>query len=187
LDYWVETWQASPETIVQAFQASRWPRTLTQAFAVAAQRQRNVTWSFSLAQHADFTAVAPKIIPILTPVVGKQLVQQIGETLDEKQPPLHKTSPLLRILRYWAHDWDAEMIAVWTKYLVQQIQADDKPAPLLRTAVKQFARACQPDETDGVITAVSPLIETHTGWKTALNELVRILRFRRDMYEEMEI
>ena len=39
LEHWTEIWQAAPET-QQAAQASRWPRTLTQAMASASQRQK---------------------------------------------------------------------------------------------------------------------------------------------------
>ncbi len=187
LDYWIETWQAAPETIVRAAQKSRWPRTLTQALALAAERQRNAAWALALAKYSDFKINALKIVPVLTPEAVQLLSQQFHDELDETLPPLHKDSPLLRLLRYWPHVWDAEQTIMWTEFLVRQINVDEKPTPFLSTAVKQLARACPPESADGMITAVTPLINTHTGWKTTLNEMIRVLRFRRDMYEEIEI
>lgn len=184
LEHWTEIWQAAPETIVQAAQASRWPRTLTQAMASASQRQNNVTWALALAKHSDFNATAVKTVPVLTLNAARELLYGFRDELDEALP-LHKDSRLLPFLRNWPHAWDAEMVAFWTTLLVQQIEGDEKPTPYLRTAVKQFARACSPESIDGVITAVSPLSDDHPGWKTVLNELIRILRFRREMYEEI--
>ena len=186
LDYWTETWQTTPEGVLQAVRTSRWPRTLTQALALTVQRQRDVTWALALAKNSDFKAIALKIVPVLTPEAGPQLFEQFSDELDTTLPPLHKDSLLLRLLRYWPHDWDGAMSMRWIALLAQQMAADEKPTPLMRTAVKQLARACQPGCIDEVRTAMSPLIDDYSGWKTVLNELVRILRFRREMYEEME-
>lgn len=186
LDWWTETWQATPDGIVQAVQASRWPRTLTQALALAVQRQNNVTWALALARHCDFNTIVPKIMPVLTPEAAGHLLQTFLDELDGSLPPLHTDSPLLKILRYWPHGWNAGQMEIWTALLLRQIEADEKPSPFLRTAVKQLARACPPGSVDGVVTAVSPLIASHPGWRNELNEMVRILRFRRDMYQEME-
>lgn len=187
LDHWTEIWQITPEAVVQAVQKSRWPRTFIQALAVAVQRQRHVAWAMALANHADFNTSAQKIVPVLTPEAVQTLAKRFCTELTDDMPPLHKDSPLLKLLRFWPHNWDAEMAALWTDLLVQQIAADETPTPFLRTAVKQLARSCPPESVDEMVTAVATLSDDHPGWKTVLNEMVRILCFRRDMYKEMEI
>jgi hypothetical protein len=159
---------------------------LSQAFTLAAQRQQNTIWAVALARFADFNTNALKLTPVLPSDVLRQMLHQFYADQDETLPPLHKDSPLLKILRYWPQRWNADEMVLWIEALVQQIEADEKPTPFLRTAVKQLARACSPECADGVVTAVSPLIDAHPGWRNELNDMVRTLRFRREMYNEIE-
>lgn len=187
LETWTERWEAPPKKIVAAMITSRWPRTLTQALMDAAHRQKNVPWAWALLTTADIKIVAPKLISILPLDLCKELVYRYQNEMDGDLP-LEKESPLLRVLRYWPHAWDETMIQTWSDYLVDQIKRDneDRPAVFLRTAVKQLARACPPDAADRLIQKIEPFKEKSSGWQLALSEMINILIFRRDMYNDIE-
>ena len=187
LNTWTERWDATPENVVEAIMTSRWPRTLTQALTDAAYRQNNVAWAWALLTTADLKKVAPKLISILPLHLCKALINRFESEL-EGSLPLEKESPLLRVLRYWPHAWDEDMIHTWSAHLVYQIERDneEKPSVFLRTAVKQLARACPPDSADHLIQNFEPYKYKSSGWQLALSEMINILIFRRDMYDEIE-
>ncbi len=187
LDWWTERWPATPEEIVQAVQTSLWPRTLTQGLTNATQRQKNIDWAMALLTQANFLNGAAKLVPIL-PLEKCEWVTKWLDSEVSEAPSLLKDSPLLRVLRYWRQPWNEEMGRFWIDYLAKQAQqdADDKPGPFLRTAVKNFARTCPPQLADQAVQTFTPLTQSRPGWRITLNEVTAVLTFRRGFYRDME-
>ncbi|MCP4422950.1 MAG: hypothetical protein GY803_00515 [Chloroflexi bacterium] len=186
LDWWEKRFGATPEEIMLALETSRWPRTLTQGLTTAVQRQKNVDWALALLKHAKFVNVAGKLIPILPLEECEAITKRLDEEPDT-EPSALKDSPLLRVLRHWQQPWDEEMGRFWIDFVAREAEndAEDKPGPFLRAAVKNFARVCPPQLADTAVQTFTPLTHSRPGWRMTLNEMTAVLTFRQAMYDEI--
>ncbi|MEM7346907.1 MAG: DUF5691 domain-containing protein [Chloroflexota bacterium] len=180
LSHWEETWQTNPESIVKAVQTSRWPRTLTRAFTVAAERQGNAAWATALLAGDDYSTNTIRLVAILSPSEFETLIH----TLSQDPQPLTRDSNLLKVLRRWPDPWSETVAQIWLDYLAQYLQnsVETKGAdPTLRTMFRQFGKFCPPYLTDTIIETLLPITDVGNVWRASVLDLVAILRFRQTM------
>lgn len=136
LSHWTTTWQTSPNEIIAAARSSRWPRTLKQAFVIAAERQKNVEWAKALLADDKYGVSSIRLINLLSiedcetilldaekyEVEKDAAARDAGET--SPKPPLSKDSLFVRILRKRREPWTEQIFKRWLDRLVEHLDYD---------------------------------------------------------------
>ncbi len=183
LTFSTQAWKATPEEIIDAIPTTRWTRTLTAGFSLAARRQKNSVWAKTILQQLGFGIRTNKLITVLTIADCQSLVEYILAR-REKWEPLHKENPLYSILHQWSRAWDVPMALLWLETIAEHARFDTEPVTnnvLLRATLLQFARNCPPQLADEAAQILLPVIETNNTWRSSILEMIRILHVRRDM------
>lgn len=131
LSHWTMTWQASPDEIIAAARSSRWPRTMKQAFVIAAERQRDVAWAKALLADDKFGVSSIRLINLLpieeceAILLGAEKYEAKDDSAEETdKPPLDKESLLVRILRKRKDPWTEQIFLLWLERLVAHLDYD---------------------------------------------------------------
>ena len=184
LSHWTDAWQVSADQIIRAALTSRWPRTLTRGFTLAAERQRNVEWALALLAHDDYSVNTIRLVTILPTDVFRSLMEKMTTLAD----PLVKDSLLIKILRKWPHPWNEDIAKIWLNHIGPYIahhQKSSSPDPALRATFKQFARLCPPSLTDEVTQTLLSVTEENAAWRSLIQTFVSTLTFRREMLADI--
>ena len=184
LNRWTSEWQASPGAIVQAALASRWPRTLTRGFALAAERQGNVAWAEALLIADGYGVNTLRLVPILPPDEFEALIRVLGQPAQ----PLNKDALLVKVLRKWPHPWSIDITRVWLTHVAEFIRQDQDsktPDPTLRLTFKQFAKSCPLEMTDIVAETLWSSTDADSIWRIPVQDLISTLGFRRAMLDDI--
>jgi hypothetical protein len=180
LAHWLETWQASPEVILQATVTSRWPQTLLRGFALAAERQRQTAWAEALLTHDNYGVSTIRLVAGLPVERFERVVSQVSQ----QGGPLHKDSLLFKVLSRRAQPWSEAVAHVWLKHLAAYLRQDTAsatPEATLRTKFRQFARQCPPHLGQVIGQTLLPLTANGSVWHGPLQELLILLKFRQGM------
>lgn len=140
LSHWTTTWDASPDEIIAATRSSRWPRTLKQAFVIAAERQRDIEWAKALLANDNYGVSTIRLINLLPIEACEQILLTVGQdeidklsaepddtnddVQDAPKPPLNKESIFVRILRKRKDPWTEQIFMLWLDRLTAHIDYD---------------------------------------------------------------
>lgn len=180
LSHWTETWQSSPEAILQATVTSRWPQTLLRGFTLAAERQRQAVWAETLLTHDQYGVSTVRLLASLPVERFECLVGQVSQ----RGELLHKDSLLFKVLSRRAQPWTEAIAHIWLKHLADYLQQDTAsatPEATLRAKFRQFARQCPPQMSKVIGETLLPLTANGSAWHPPLQELLILLKFRQGM------
>lgn len=185
LGYWEEKFSESPEAIIRAAQASRWPAALLKGFSLAAERQKNVTWAYDLLRLEGLgltTTKLPKVLPLERfEIFVKQM---------DKDAPLSKEHVLVKALNRWFAPWSPFLIDLWLERLEDYIQTSPDAVPsdlALRNTIKACARRTPVDKAAVVLERLEALNRRYRVWGSELQDALLIASFRARMVRALEI
>lgn len=182
LSHWEEMWQSTPETIVSAALAGRWPRTLTTGFAHAAMAQHNHAWAAVLLPACDFGHHVLRAVPVLQPGQLDALIQ--GHVAVDG--PLDNDALLVTLVRRWPHVWTDTLTAVWVDAVAVTLEAAAPGGRLDRgvvTAIRDFALRADPCWHAAAVRRWMPQLNTDARTKTAVCEALALLDLRAQMVD----
>ncbi|MCB8980247.1 MAG: hypothetical protein H6657_22780 [Ardenticatenaceae bacterium] len=182
LDFWTEQWQQTPQTIAEAVLQSAWPRTLTNGFATAAARQKDVIWAEALITANGFGTAVARLVSILPTETCFRLMQQAAQ----KSTGLQRTDPLFIVLQHWQLPWTAPMGQFWLERFADHLNQhkDDKPEPTLKTLLTRFAQRCDPTLADTAVTQLT-IPDLNPAWQKIVNLLCETILLRRNLLAEI--
>lgn len=176
--HWEAHLAATPEAIVAAAAAGRWPRTLIAAFSAAAVRHDDRRWAAAILAHDGITERAGPLLPLLSE--------------DEMRPRLTAAvaggddAAVVVFLRRWPHAWDEASGRLLLDFLARQAANanDTRLGPTMRYLARPFARQCPPSLAGYALGLTGRA--TNKAWDAGLKQLAATLAVRQKLYEAME-
>ncbi|MEZ4709334.1 MAG: DUF5691 domain-containing protein [Caldilineaceae bacterium] len=184
LDHWTTTWNATPNAIIEARTASKWPVSLLRGFAVAAERQQRIDWAKLLLRADNFGLNTLRLVAILPLADFTALAHELDAQLPTDEI-ITKETVLVKVLRKWEGPWTLPLIQLWLPrlraYIAQDMESKT-PDVILRATLRQMARQAAPAHIAIVIDELRPMIQENI-WRPAILEALSLLTFRRRMLE----
>ena len=120
LDYWLETWKVSPNTLVHAAVNSDWHVPLLRAFASAAERQKRADLAFELVKRTGLGASTQKLVSVLEAGQVLELAAAFASDLAAAPEfPERKAAAtaFVKLLSRWTNPWSPELLEVFLSAL----------------------------------------------------------------------
>lgn len=175
LTHWEARFGLSPEALVAASLAGKWPRTLLNAFATAALRQRDMRWIDPLLEGDQYTERTGMLVATLTPGV---CYARLATLIDAG-----RNESVSVFLRRWPGVWDESsgraLLALFARYCADPVDA--RLNLTLRFLSRQFAQRCPPS----LAREAADLLQgraVNRAWEASLNYLLRTLALRRELW-----
>ncbi|MFZ1400973.1 MAG: DUF5691 domain-containing protein [Candidatus Promineifilaceae bacterium] len=183
LNHWTETWQKTPQEIVNAALNSGWPRTLISAFSTAAIRQNDAAWAEAIILASAFNSSAGRLVPVLPPDRCAALVQQAAQQATS----LHRADPLFIFLQHWQQPWPAALGQFWLDLFAQHLQtaADKAPDPTLNNLLRRFGQKCDPVLADTAVSQLTTIPGLNSAWQKTVTHLCQTLHLRRTLLAQI--
>lgn len=177
LRHWEETWQATPDAIVAAALAGRWPRTITTGLAQAATAQHNHAWAAAILPACNFALHVLRAVPVLTSA-------QLDALLDAHVPadePLTGDALLVKLVRRRPQPWSDALAARWIHAVGLTLDATAPGAPLDRlvtTALRDFALRAPSACHAAAVARWLPSLHADQRTRAAVREALALLDLR---------
>ena len=192
--FWEDHFKKDTAETLQLFIRSNWSELLLQALTQAAFKDKNEAWmetivSFWIQNHdrQRWDNFKPKkLLEILPAHLFNQLAL---ESLNTKDNVFDENAPITEILKSSNHFWKNEL----TLKVIQKMQDWIAGASSgywsgwhLRTILKQAAYACNPNLYETLQKGWTTNSYIWTSWERDIDNFLSILKFRKDMIEELE-
>jgi hypothetical protein len=183
LQFWTKQWEKTALEIAQAAKDSKWPRTLTSAFATAAIRQQNEEWAVALLTANQFDVATGRLIPVLTNKTCYTLMQQAAQQSIMLQRP----HPLYTFLQQWRKPWTTEMGLFWIEHFASHLEQTDTtaPDPALHNLLKRFGQKCAPSLAETAVSKLTNIPNLSNAWQKTIQNLCQTLQLRRNLLAEI--
>jgi hypothetical protein len=173
LAHWEGRFKSTPEAIIAASQAGKWPRTLMTAFATAALRQRNARWIDALLLADNYTERTGMLLAALAP---EDCFARLDALLEARQD-----ESVAVFLRRWPNAWDEptgrRLIAFFARYATDA--KETRLALTLRFLSRQFAQRCPPSLADDAAENLQGRVAG--AWESNMKNLLNTLAMRQAM------
>ncbi|MEZ4592287.1 MAG: DUF5691 domain-containing protein [Chloroflexota bacterium] len=184
LSYWTETWQKTPQEIVNAALNSGWPRTLTAAFGTAAIRQNEAAWAEAIIVASEFNSSGGRLVPVLPPDRCAALIRQAAQ----QSTRLQRGEPLFIFLQHWPQSWPAALGQFWLDLFARHLQfhPDKAPDPTLNNLFRRFGQKCDPVLADTAVTQLTTIPGLNSAWQKTVQNLCQTLHLRRTLLAQIK-
>ena len=172
--HWEERLGATPEALVAAAAAGRWPRTLLAALATATGRHPDPRWLAALLAHEGLHERNAALAPLLPPPAMRARLAAAVAAGD--------AGVVVALLRRWGREWDAADARLLLRFLAGEAArpADTPHSPTLRFLLRSFARQCPPALVDEAAALFAAGAANKT-WEAGLRAFVATLALRREI------
>lgn len=172
--FWEQRFNASPDELVGAARAGKWPRTLVAALAAAAARHRDRRWAQAIVTQEGLVERCGPLVPLMTAEEAATALTAAVASDDD--------GAVVVLLRRWPHAWDESGGRAVLDYLTRQAARgpETRFSPTLRFLSRQFARQCSPALAADAARALDTGIENKV-WAAALRHIATTLALRREM------
>ncbi len=191
---WESHFEKETEETLQLFIRSNWSELLLQALTEATFKHKNENWmraitSFWIENHdrQRWDSFNPK--KILEVLPAKLFNNLAIESLSSKDNLFDENAPITAILKVNNHPWEDEL----TLKVIQKMQdwiAGESTGYWsgwhLRTILKQAAYACNPNLFETLQKGWTTNSYIWTSWERDLDHFLSVLKFRKEMIEELK-
>lgn len=179
LAHWEGRFDSSPEAIIAASLAGKWPRTLLTSFATAALRQRNIRWIDALLVADNYTERTGMLLEALAP---EDCFERLENLLDAGQD-----ESVAVFLRRWPSAWNEatgrRLLAFFARRCAEP--QETRLNMTLRFLSRQFAQRCPPSLA-GEAAAMFDGRAVSGAWEANLKYMLKTLAMRREMRAAVE-
>ena len=174
--HWEHNLGATPDQLVAAAGAGRWPRTLLSALAAATVRHPDPRWAVAIMDYDGLNGRNEAMVGQLTPEEMQGRLAAAADTND--------AGAFVAILRRWSHGWDeaSARAVIATLAGAAARERDDRHSPTLRFLMRAFARQCPPALADEAAATLDGRAAT-PAWQTSVKQFIVTLALRREMHE----
>jgi len=192
---WEAHFKKNTEETLQLFIQSNWSELILHALSEATIKHKNESWmeailSFWLKNHERprWNNFKPKNLLEMLPA---HLFNQLAlESLKIKDNIFDENAPITEILKSSDHSWENEL----TLKVIQKMQdwitgasGDYWSGWHLQTILKQAAYACNPNLYETLQKGWATNSYIWTSWERDIENFLSILKFRKDMIEELKM
>jgi hypothetical protein len=185
---WSSAWSASPGALIAAAEAGEWGKALTEGWAAAAVRHRDVEWAEALLA-SGFpgdrpTPIAPDLRELLGVLPVERREAYVATILRD-----HPTADAVAMYVAAAeHPWSEKFARAVLTWMRQRVAAAVKKGSstdwLLRETIPKLALRIPPSVRDA--TENWPTGDDAGSWERPLERFITTLTFRRELHEELE-
>lgn len=176
LVWWMQTWQTTPDELVRIALGNDHAKALVQGWQYAAQRQKNAEWARALLEAEEDSKKVAALLTVLPPEQREKIILPF---LDRN--PMWPTQPNARnLLNACDHDWSPRLVRSLVGNLTNR--STNQYYHYMATALSEYVPFMPLSMFDEIIHAVTEAAQTHSLY--GHEEFLRLLRFRKSMYEE---
>lgn len=175
---WSREWQRTPAEILAISRNHEWRQALLDGWVLATQRHRDPDWAETLLplypDHDPLTAALAEVLPPAR--FEAYLLALLHEASSGRAAALVVLS---RVQRPWSVELGRAVLA----QVRQRIREDKQPDWWLSNALRGFARWLPPELGEEAATGWPTKAKQWPQWKSAVNDFLDCLQFRRAMRE----
>lgn len=188
LDYWTLEWKASIPEILQAIPHSRWPRTLLNAFATAARKQRNQAWIEAMVVNRSFDTQVARLLRVMEKEWLDRFILENQPLFVANGTNLKVGHPMMSVLQNYQHSWSEELTLFWLEQFANYIQGSSERKSVDMQIKMLLIRFCNKLPA-ALLPFVEELFETAVQqnpiWRTPTQQIIKTMRFRKAMLEDI--
>jgi Family of unknown function (DUF5691) len=181
--FWSQTWEQSPEKILQMALKTKWKEALMIGWLLATERSQDPNWAGAIAEimvkqttgWESFADVDLRGIVKLIPMAKFETLAKASLRKEE----LHNRHPMLLLLEAYETAWSEALAR--TVMTIAQSQAGKTQGKLMQD-LPVFALRIPVSLTE---TFIKGWPEDTKGWETWIDRFCAVLRFRRDMTDAL--
>ncbi len=175
--YFCAKWHQTPATLISAAEEGEWANPLLAGWHAAALRHRDAQWAeaFVGRDPVRFAGLWAAIPPDRREALYEELVKNCP---NDKLPDLIAQLPYLD--RAWSAPFSLRIARAWRQLLDHHpVQTSYGIYGTLRAGALLIA----PSAVDELEKQLNKYLESDSGWSKILNEVLELVRFRRDMLQ----
>ena len=181
---WSENAQAGADEVVAAAGKTEWKDSLLWAWATAAERARDADWAEALLALGDPQLQALEgLVELLPPPRREALAIKL---LTAGPKALDMQHPAMQVVLRCRHDWSDELSRAVLEQARKRVANQKRYDWSLHQALPGYGLYIRPELADEAA-AGWPEFDTNSSyWSEQIERLTSLLRFRREMLEEIQ-
>ncbi|MBW4672292.1 MAG: hypothetical protein KME60_33975 [Cyanomargarita calcarea GSE-NOS-MK-12-04C] len=183
--FWCNSWDATPQQIIQAVEGSEWEKMLLEGFATAAVKSEDIAWAeilltvcdrFSQSSLANGGQLIENLLKLIPQNRANALILQT--LLQWPNQPLNSQHPAFLLLVHSRRSWDVAVSDVVLSSIRGYIEANNQMQWGVRVAWKNFARYLHFSVLDEAVEGLTGVLVEGSSWRDFVDEFLGIMKFR---------
>ncbi len=189
LQFWDDYFSQSPKGILALAAASKWPQSIRNGLARAAQYQQNDRWADAILRYSQIDNNTVSLINVLSPAAAEALIRdQLPKSVSHM---IMDQQPATLLMRRYSGPWSDALVRTLLNGVVALLDADLPVAQKTRETIgrdllKKCVNNCNAELAPEFSQTLLPYSRQTSDWQLSLNNALRTIHFRRDMLRALE-
>jgi hypothetical protein len=183
-------WSLEPPAVILASDSFEWREPLLAGWLTATERFHDEAWARALWQNESHARIepwwsAPTVAHVFTAVASAEHVDaELRRAIGAERDVLRGSHPALAAILEWPHEWSDALARLVARRL-KEYAGDPKPLAAefgVPALMDRCAHATPVTAIDAFLDGWPEHVDTWPTWARAVDSLMSVLRFRRDLH-----